>query len=161
MRLAKAIRRKLLRHAFTTLVVDDFKKWKGLAMLVLERHLAKEIARVTDRKHVGVMLPTSGMTPAALLATWRLGKVPVPLNYLFPPDELAFVIDDAEIDTVITVGPMLEFVGGLPEGVKVIRLDRCHSRGCLLACRSPRSRTRTWACCSTPPAPPPGPRASS
>ena len=129
MRLAKAIRRKLLRHAFSTLVVDDFKSWKGLAMLILERHLAREIARVTDRKRVGVMLPTSGMTPAALLAAWRLGRVPVPLNYLFPPDELAFVIKDAEIDTVITVGPMLDFIGGLPEGVKVIRLDKMSFKG--------------------------------
>lgn len=129
MRLAKAIRRTLMRYAFSTLVVDDFKSWKGIALLVLERHLAKEIAKVSDRKRVGVMLPTSGLTPAALLAVWRLGRVPVPLNYLFPPEDLAFVIDDAEIDTVITVGPMLDFIGGLPEGVKVIRLDQMSFKG--------------------------------
>ena len=129
MRLAKVIRRKLIRYAFSTLVIDDFKSWKGLSLMVLERHLAREIAKTTDRKRVGVMLPTSGMTPAALLAAWRLGKVPVPLNYLFPPEELAFVIEDAEIDTVITVGPMIDFVGGLPEGVKVIRLDKLSFKG--------------------------------
>lgn len=129
MRLAKVIRRKLIRYAFSTLVIDDFKSWKGLSLMVLERHLAREIAKTTDRKRVGVMLPTSGMTPAALLAAWRLGKVPVPLNYLFPPEELAFVIEDAEIDTVITVGPMMDFVGGLPEGVKVIRLDKLSFKG--------------------------------
>ena len=80
MRLAKAIRRTLMRYAFSTLVVDDFKSWKGIALLILERHLAKEIAKVTDRKRVGVMLPTSGLTPAALLAVGRWGRGTVPLN---------------------------------------------------------------------------------
>ena len=54
------------------------------------------------------MLPTSGLFPVALLAAWRLGRTVVPLNYLLSQDDLAFVIEDAELDAVITVGPMLE-----------------------------------------------------
>ena len=32
----------------------------------------------------------------------------VPLNYLLSKEDLAFVIEDAELDAVVTVGPMLD-----------------------------------------------------
>ena len=44
MQLAKTIRKTLLRKAFTNLITDDFKTWKGLTLMVAERHLAKAIA---------------------------------------------------------------------------------------------------------------------
>lgn len=129
MQIAKAMRRTLLRRLFSTLVIDDKKTWNGLALMIVERHIAKVLAKTTDRPRVGVMLPTSGITPAAMLAVWRLGKVPVPLNYLLSADDLAFVIDDAELDTVITVGKMLELTGPMPDGVTTILLDELSFKG--------------------------------
>lgn len=98
-------------------------------MLIAARHLAAALEKATDRPRVGVMLPTSGLFPMSMIAGWRLGRTMVPLNYLLSKDDLAFVIDDAELDTVITVGPMLDFTGPLPESVNVLRLDELSFKG--------------------------------
>jgi long-chain acyl-CoA synthetase len=98
-------------------------------LLLVARHLAARIASVSDRPRVGVMLPTSGLFPAAMLAGWRLGRTVVPLNYLLSKDDLAFVIDDAELDAVVTVGKMLEFTGPLPDSVTPIMMDEMSFSG--------------------------------
>ena len=49
----------------------------------------------------GIMLPTSGLFPVAMMAAWMLGRTIVPLNYLLKADELAYVIGDAELDVVV------------------------------------------------------------
>jgi len=128
--------RSLKRHPFRECVIDDYKRWRSLAMLLVARHVAAAVDRTTDRPRVGVMLPTSGLFPASMIAGWRLGRTMVPLNYLLSKDDLAFVIDDAELDAVITVKPMLEFTGPLPESVKTILLDEMNFKS--LPARSPR-----------------------
>lgn len=75
------------------------------------------------------MLPTSGMFPVATLATWLLGRTAVPLNYLLRTEELRYVITDARLDIVITVGPMIERFGELPEGVEPLFLEDISRRG--------------------------------
>jgi long-chain acyl-CoA synthetase len=92
-------------------------------------HLARAIERATDEERVGIMLPTSGAFPMALIATWMLGRTAVPLNYLLKSEDLAYVIDDAGIDAVITATPMVEFVAGLPEHVQQLRLDQMDLKG--------------------------------
>jgi long-chain acyl-CoA synthetase len=96
-------------------------------------HVAREIARTTDKPRVGIMLPTSGLFPMALLATWMLGRTAVPLNYLLKKEELEYVINDAEIDAIITVKPMLQLVAaggtGLPERIRQIKLDELSFKG--------------------------------
>ena len=47
----------------------------------------------------------------------------VPLNYLLSRDDLEYVAKDAGLDTIITVDPMLELVGGVPEGTRALRLE--------------------------------------
>ena len=128
--------RRLRRTPLRKIIVDDFKQWRSLTLRYLASHIAKAIHAATDRPRVGVMLPTSGLFPAAMLAGWRLGRTMIPLNYLLSKEDLAFVIEDAELDTVITVGPMLDFTGPLPEGIKVIRLDQMKVSG--LPPRTPR-----------------------
>ncbi len=76
---------------------------------------------------MGVMLPTSGAMPMALLGTWMAGRTSVPLNYLLGRDELRYVVGHSGVDTILTAGPMLEFVGGrdvLPADVKVVCLEQ-------------------------------------
>jgi long-chain acyl-CoA synthetase len=114
---------------FSTLVIDDVRTWKGFALMVAERHIAKALSKMTSRPRVGVMLPTSGITPAAMLAVWRLGKVPVPLNYLLSTKDLAFVIEDAELDAVITVKKMLDHTGPMPDSVSTLLLDTLDFKG--------------------------------
>ena len=129
MRPLSLILRKLISAPFRVAVVDDQRSWRGIDLIVGAWHLAKAIQKSSDRPHVGVMLPTSGLFPMALIAGWMLGRTVVPLNYLLKPEELEYVINDAELDLVVTVGPMLKMFGELPAHVKQIRLDEMSFKG--------------------------------
>lgn len=129
MQTLKPILRNLLLHPGRAIVVDDQRTWKGFHLLMGALHTARIIERTTERPHVGVMLPTSGLFPMAMIAGWMLGRTVVPLNYLLKKEDLAYVIRDAELDAVITVSKMLEMFGELPEGVKAIKLDEQKFKG--------------------------------
>ncbi len=118
-----AILRQIVRHPTRVMIVDDQRSWRGIDLLVGALHLAAEVERVSESRHVGILLPTGGLFPMAALGVWLLGRTVVPLNYLLKRSDLQYVVDDSEIDALITVGPMLEFVGEAPKGPKLIRLD--------------------------------------
>jgi long-chain acyl-CoA synthetase len=65
--------------------------------------LAGQIAAQTARPHVGILTPTSTAGAVATFGCWYAGKVPVPLNFMLAPQELAKVIRDAGLDLVLTV----------------------------------------------------------
>lgn len=138
MRLLRRIQRQLLLHPRKTFVQDDQRVWSGFTLLMAAWHLAREIDASTERPSVGIMLPTSGLFPAALLAGWMTGRVVVPLNYLLTPEDLAHVTADADLDVVVSVQAMLDFVGGLPAGVKSLRMEDVRFRGI------PRPRLGPW-----------------
>ena len=140
------IQRQLLLHPFREFVVDDQRTWKGATLLAAAWHLAGAVERATTRGQVGIMLPTSGLFPVAALASWMLGRVIVPINYLLSPAELAHVCGDAGLDTVVTVKPMLNIVGGLPEGVRPLRLEDVSFRGLPRPRRAVRRGSGELAC---------------
>jgi long-chain acyl-CoA synthetase len=123
MRLMRRIQRQLALHPFRTFLVDDQRAWNGLSLLVAAMHIARQIERRTDRDAVGLLLPTGGLMPAALLATWMTGKVAVPLNYLLSREDLEHIVRDADLDLVVTVGPMLDFIHGPVPGMNPMRLE--------------------------------------
>lgn len=139
MQLQERLLRNLFLPPLRIAVVDDHRVWRGLDLYVGAMHLAREIERTTTRPHVGLMLPTSGLTPMAILATWTLGRTIVPINYLLSLADRDHVINDAELDTVITVTPMIERFGDVPARVRKICLDRMSFRG-LPPLRRPVSR---------------------
>ncbi len=72
------------------------------------------IDRLDDTGRVGVMLPASTAFPATLFgALWARRRV-IPLNFLLNPTELAHVVEDAGIETVLTVRHFAEQVASLP-----------------------------------------------
>jgi long-chain acyl-CoA synthetase len=129
MRVLEPMLRNLIFRPARIAVVDDRKTWRGFELYLATLHLARAIERTTDRRHVGFMLPTSGLSAVAILATWMLGRTVVPLNYLLKGEDLEYVIDDAELDAVITVKPMLDHFGDLPAHVKQIRMDEMSFKG--------------------------------
>lgn len=129
MRPLKRILRNLLMNPTRIVAVDDQRSWRGIDIYVGALHLAKAIHQSSHRSHVGVMLPTSGLFPMALLAGWMLGRTVVPLNYLLKHEELEYVINDAELDLVVTVNPMLKMFGELPKHVKPLKLDEMKFKG--------------------------------
>ncbi len=123
MDIARPILRQWLTHPLRTFVVDDLRSWKGMMLWLASQHIATAVSKVSTRERVGVYLPTSGVTPAAMAASWLLGRTVVPLNYLLSRDELAYIIDDAELDVVVTAGPMLKRFGDLPGDASIIKVE--------------------------------------
>jgi long-chain acyl-CoA synthetase len=129
MRPVLPIIRRLLTSPTRVAVVDDQRSWKGIALYLGALHLARQIERQTDRSNVGIMLPTSGLFPMALIAGWILGRTVVPLNYLLKGEDLHYVMDDAELDLVVTVQPMLDFVDGIPDRFNTLKLEDMSFKG--------------------------------
>ena len=127
MQLLKSIYKTWRRNAFRTLVVDDYRNWRGIDLQIASWHIAKNI--MSDKPHVAILLPTSGMFPVAATAIWSLGKTVVPLNYLLTKEEIEFIIADSGVDTVVTVNAMVEMIGGLPDGVHAIKIDEMSFKG--------------------------------
>lgn len=92
----------------------------GLAMLIRQRDRSPD-------GHVGLLLPNSWGFVASFFGTLLAGKVTVPLNILLQPSELAFILNDAGIHTVLTASPFKplfeQLQGKLPWEVQPICLD--------------------------------------
>jgi long-chain acyl-CoA synthetase len=132
MSLLRPILWQALKHPRRIAVIDDRSTYSYGKLLAGALFVAGEIKRTTDARHVGVMLPTSGAFPVAVLGAWLAGRVPVPLNYLLAEDELKYVIGDSDIDTIITSSQMLEFVGGaekIPDGINLVELEKVKFTG--------------------------------
>jgi len=140
MSLLRPIVFRALKHPKRVAVIDDRRTYSYGKLLAGAMFVAREIRRATQARHVGVMLPTSGAFPITLLGSWFARRVPVPLNYLLAKDELQYVIGDSDIDTIITSTQMLEFIGGpevIPEGIKVIELEKVSFKGLPPLCWPP------------------------
>lgn len=57
----------------------------------------------TQRRRVGILLPTSGAFAATFYGTLLAGKSAVLINFLLGDREIAHIIQDSEIDTVVTI----------------------------------------------------------
>ena len=94
----------------------DFASFQSLAA-----GLAGHVTAQTGLERVGILAPTSTACAVAIFAAWYAGKIPIPLNFLLPPPELAKVIADAEIDLMITVDRFAESVAST--GIKTLILN--------------------------------------
>ncbi|MCQ4206652.1 amino acid adenylation domain-containing protein [Streptomyces longispororuber] len=83
--------------------------------------LARRLRRRTEAGEiVGVLLPRGPELPAALLAVLKAGAAYLPMDPGYPADRIAWMLDDADCRTVVTVG---DVAGLLPEGVSPVLLD--------------------------------------
>ncbi len=129
MELLSSIRRHLLMRPFRKVIVDDVRAWRGIDLMVVSWHIARAIERASSAERIGVLLPTSGAFPATAIAAWTLGRTIVPINFLLSRSDLEYVARDAGLDAVVTIGPMLDHIGGSIPGLSEIRLDRMKFKG--------------------------------
>ncbi len=132
MSLLRPILAQAIKRPRSVAVIDDRQSYSYAKLIAGAYFIAREIKRNSSAMHVGIMLPTSGAFPIALLGAWIAGRVPVPFNYLLSKEELAYVIKDSDIDTLFTSSLMLEHLGGadaIPEGIKVIELEKVSFKG--------------------------------
>lgn len=83
--------------------------------------LANRLEALSERANVGLLIPTSAACAAAIYACWYAGRVPVPLNFLLTPRELAKIVRDADLDVVATIEPFAPALEGT--GVRTLILS--------------------------------------
>lgn len=110
-------------------VVDDRRSYRAAELLIGALHVAAQVQARCRARTLGVLVPTSGAFPICALAGWMLGKTLVPLNYLLKPEELQYVVDDCETDTILTVRPMLEHLGTPPRVRNLVCLEDLSFKG--------------------------------
>jgi long-chain acyl-CoA synthetase len=144
MSMLRAILRRGLFRLGRTAVIDDQRSYTYGKLFGGALFVRKAIVKTTDNPHVGILLPTGGAMPVSLLATWWAGRVSIPINYLLSPEEMRYVIEDSGIDTILTAGPMLDYLNGaagkkdapkgsrpdfIPETVKLLKLEELSFKG--------------------------------
>ncbi len=84
-------------------VSDALHSFTFKRLTVLASVLRDIIGRETACERVGIMLPASSIFPPAFFGVLWSSKIAVPLNFLLSADELGKVVDDAELDLILTV----------------------------------------------------------
>jgi long-chain acyl-CoA synthetase len=95
--------------------------YRRMARLALV--LRDVVEQKTNCPRVGMMLPASTAFPPALFGVLWAHRTAVPLNFLLHADELARVVADADIDTIITVRHFADLVEQLATAMAKERAD--------------------------------------
>lgn len=90
-------------HPQDIAITDDSGQYTYQQLAAMAGGLGMYLASQTTRPHVGLLLPPSAGYAASFYGTLLAGKSVVPLNYLLGDRELAHVIRDSGISTVVTI----------------------------------------------------------
>jgi len=83
-------------------LVEEDKKWTFGDLAAEVDSIARTLHEKVPGDTVGILLLNSERYVATLLAVWKAGKTAVPLNYLLPPQELAFIIRDSGMSALVS-----------------------------------------------------------
>lgn len=117
-------------------ITDDQRTYSFFQIFAGAFFAARAIRKATDKPHVGILLPTGGAFPIALLGCWLARKTPVPLNYLLSQAELDHVVADSGVDMIVTAGKMIDAIGelgvdlgALPGGPALLKMEEMKFSG--------------------------------
>src|SRR5258705_4686902 len=114
----------LFQHARThpndLAMIDDFGQYTYQQVASMAAGLGMYLSLQTQKPHVGILLPPSAGFAASFYGTLLAGKSIVPINYLLGDREIAHVIQDSGIDTVITIPQLGSRLKDLP--LKIVDL---------------------------------------
>lgn len=109
------------RNQERTAIIDGEQRISYGELLRRVEGMGAVAAASTQKRAVGVYLPTSGAFVAAIYGLWRAGFTAVPLNLLAPPSDLAYVARDAELDTIITSEKLAANLG--ETGARLVQME--------------------------------------
>jgi len=89
-------------HGNRTALIDEDRKWTFSELAEESDNIAAMLCEKVAGDTVGVLLLNSPKYVTTLFGVWKAGKTPVPLNYLLPPQELAYIIKDSGMSALIT-----------------------------------------------------------
>jgi long-chain acyl-CoA synthetase len=92
--------------------------WTFAELRDASRRAGRRVAAATANPRVGLLGPMSAEFIALFFGIQAAGKTAAPLNFLLPPEELAFVLRDSALDLIVSFGPLLDLAGRLPVRVE-------------------------------------------
>src|SRR5271155_4930257 len=101
-------------------VIDDRGQQTYAELAAMAAASAAMVTMATQRPQVGLMLPSSAAFAASFYGILLAGKTVVPINFLLSEREVAHVLADSGIDTVITAAPLAARLAN--SGLRVIDL---------------------------------------
>jgi long-chain acyl-CoA synthetase len=87
-------------------VIDDRGRYSYQQVAAMAAGLGMYLSAQTRKQSVGILLPAGVGFVASFYGTLLAGKSVVPINYLLGDKEIAHVIADSGIDTVVTAPPL-------------------------------------------------------
>jgi long-chain acyl-CoA synthetase len=97
-----------------TAIIDDRGRYTYAQLAAMSAGLALLFRMRVQRPRVGLLLPAGAGFVASFYGTLLAGKAVVPINFLLGDKEIAHVIADSEIDTIVTAPPLAGRVKDLP-----------------------------------------------
>ncbi|UCE59389.1 MAG: AMP-binding protein [Phycisphaerales bacterium] len=98
-----------------TLAVADGTRELTYGQLTVFAAVIRDVVRRETRcERVGIMLPASATFPAAFMGTLWLSKVAIPLNFLLGAGALAHIVEDAQLDMIVTTRHFADLANQLP-----------------------------------------------
>ncbi len=98
-------------------IVDDRGQYPYERLAATAAGLGMYLAMQTQQPRVGVLLPASAGFVASFYGTLLAGKAVVPINFLLGDREIAHIIKDSGIDTVVSAPPLSARLKGQPLNV--------------------------------------------
>jgi long-chain acyl-CoA synthetase len=89
-------------HRSRVALVEEDRKWTFGELAEEVDSIARMLREKVPGDTVGILLLNSERYVATILAVWKAGKTAVPLNYLLPPQELAFIIRDSGMSAIVS-----------------------------------------------------------
>src|SRR3954470_15903023 len=86
-----------------TAVIDDRGQYTHAQLAAASAGMAMYLSSQTQQPRVGLLLPTSAGFAASFYGTLLAGKTVVPINFLLGEREIAHIVADSGIDTVVTI----------------------------------------------------------
>jgi len=123
------IMRNLVRRAFSTVITDERRSYKGIHLLLGSAHVASLVTRRSKAPVVATMFPATGAFPICALGVWAAGRVVLPLNFFLAKEELEFVIEDSGVDMILTAKPMIDLLGWTPKVKNLVFVEDINFKG--------------------------------
>jgi len=98
-------------------VIDDRGRYTYQQLAIMTARTGASIASKTLRPNVGLLLPAGVGFVSSFYGALLAGKTVVPINFLLGDREIAHVVADSGIDTVLTVPPLAGRLKDLPLNV--------------------------------------------
>jgi long-chain acyl-CoA synthetase len=84
-------------------VIDDSGQYTWQQLAAMAAGLGMYLGAQTQKPRVGLLLPSSAGFAASFYGTLLAGKSAVPINFLLGEREIAHIISDSGIDTIVTI----------------------------------------------------------